>query len=161
MINVISGSLKSRHSYLHWPYSQCFPPNSGLHRQKYLFPSTTHCPPFRQGRGLHGFASSENQSSFSYEYLSMIYTKSLIPGEVITQIIRARGSCIKCTTIYPICVCVDFREGGKPEYPEKNPIKQWANNTGQYSTIWSELFWKNCLRYSSFFCVLLCRMLIC
>ena len=50
--------------------------------------------------------------------MSMIYLKSLT-RDVVTQIIRARGSCIKCTTIYP--KCVDFREGGKPEYPEKNP----------------------------------------
>ena len=26
---------------------------------------------------------------------------------------------MECTTICPLCV--DFREGGKPEYPEKNP----------------------------------------
>ena len=50
--------------------------------------------------------------------MSMIYLKSLTL-DVVTQIIRARGSCIKCMTIYP--TCVDFREGGKPEYPEKNP----------------------------------------
>ena len=49
--------------------------------------------------------------------MSMIYLKSLT-RDGVTQIIRARGSCIKCTTIYP--TYVDFREGGKPEYPEKN-----------------------------------------
>ena len=32
---------------------------------------------------------------------------------------RLRSSCIKCMTICP--VCVDSRERGKPEYPEKNP----------------------------------------
>ena len=47
----------------------------------------------------------------------MIYFKSLT-RYIVAQIIRTRGSCIKCT-IYP--TCVDFREGGKPEYPEKNP----------------------------------------
>ena len=45
----------------------------------------------------------------------MIYFQSLT-RDVVTQIIRARGSCIECTTLYLICV-----EGGKPEYPEKNP----------------------------------------
>ena len=47
--------------------------------------------------------------------MSMIYLKLLC---VVIQIIRARSSCIKCRTIRPICV--DFRAGGKPEYPEKN-----------------------------------------
>ena len=49
--------------------------------------------------------------------MSMIYLKSLT-RDVVTQIIRARDLCIKCTTTYPRCV--DFRDGRKPEYPEKN-----------------------------------------
>ena len=32
---------------------------------------------------------------------------------------RPRDSCIKCMNICP--VCVDSREGGKPEYPQKYP----------------------------------------
>ena len=39
--------------------------------------------------------------------------------DVVAQIVQARHSCIKYTTICP--VCVDFREAEKPEHPEKNP----------------------------------------
>ena len=57
--------------------------------------------------------------------MSMIYLKSLTQ-DVVTQIIRAGGSCIKCTTI---CLTyVDFREGEKPEYLEKNP-----RSTGEFN----------------------------
>ena len=54
-----------------------------------------------------------------YWVLSIIYSKSLT-RDVVTQIIQARGSIIKCMTILYV-LYVDFREGGKPEYPEKNP----------------------------------------
>ena len=39
----------------------------------------------------------------------MIYLKSLT-RDVVTQIIQARGSCIKCTTIYPIHILILERE---------------------------------------------------
>ena len=49
--------------------------------------------------------------------MSMIYLMSLTQ-DVVTQIIRAKGSCIKCMHDCP--TCVDFRDGRKAEYLEKN-----------------------------------------
>ena len=48
----------------------------------------------------------------------MIFIR-VVNTDMVTQIIQARGSCIKRTTVCPICV--DFREGGKLEHLEKNP----------------------------------------
>ena len=49
----------------------------------------------------------------------MIYLKSLqVTRDVNTHIIRAT-SCVLGARGY--FLCVDFRERGKPEYPEKNP----------------------------------------
>lgn len=65
--------------YLHKPYSQCTPPNSGLHRHEYRLPRTTHSPPFLHGRSLHGFGSSANQWKL---------TRQCASGKFIAKIYR-------------------------------------------------------------------------